>query len=83
MLYVCAPTVCAKASFTQGSVVSEWMKERDFKDADVAERVEGLSRSQVNRIRRRKSVPPLQTARKLAVLTGLPVETFVLVDRAA
>jgi transcriptional regulator with XRE-family HTH domain len=63
--------------------LDEWMKAKKFKDADVAERVEGLSRSQVNRIRRRKSIPPLSTARKLAVLTGLPVEAFVIVERAA
>lgn len=60
-----------------------WMKAKAYRDADVADRVEGLSRSQVSRIRRRKSIPPLQTARKLAVLTGIPVEEFVIADRAA
>lgn len=59
------------------------MDAKKFRDADVAERVEGLSRSQVSRIRRRKSIPPADTARKLSVLTGIPPEAFVLAERAA
>lgn len=58
------------------------MEAKQLKDADVAERVAGLSRSQVSRIRRRISIPPPQTARKLAVLTGIPVEAFMLAERA-
>lgn len=61
--------------------LQEWMADRGFKDADVAERIEGLSRSQVSRIRRRWSIPPLQTARKLSVLTGIPVESFMVAER--
>jgi transcriptional regulator with XRE-family HTH domain len=53
-------------------------------DAEVAAKTDGrLSRSQVSRIRRRKSIPPPETAKVLAEITTLPAEVFVFVERAA
>lgn len=60
-----------------------WMKLKNLSDADLAAKIDGLSRSQVSRIRRRKSIPPPATAKKLAEATGIPAEMFVFVERAA
>lgn len=62
--------------------LQEWMEAQKLTDAALAERVDGLSRSQVSRIRRRKSIPSPQTAKKLEQATGIPAETFVFADRA-
>jgi transcriptional regulator with XRE-family HTH domain len=61
--------------------LKEWMRAKEYTDADVAERVEGLSRSQICRIKNRTSIPSVATARKLSVLTGIPVEQFLVADR--
>jgi transcriptional regulator with XRE-family HTH domain len=63
--------------------LAEWMKANELRDHELAARVPGLSRSQVSRIRRRKSIPSPETAKKLAEITGLPAEALVFVDRAA
>jgi transcriptional regulator with XRE-family HTH domain len=63
--------------------LQDWMTAKGLNDAKLAEQVPGLSRSQVSRIRRRKSIPSPETAKKLAELTGLPAEALVFVDRAA
>lgn len=60
-----------------------WMEANSLRDADLAARVDGLSRSQISRLRRRKSIPPPQTAVKLAELTGIPVADLLLAKRAA
>lgn len=60
-----------------------WMKLKQMSDADLAAQIDGLSRSQVSRIRRRKSIPPPETALKLAEATGIPAEMFVFAERAA
>lgn len=61
-----------------------WMDKRTLKDADMVERLGGkLSRSQINRIRRCKSIPTLETARLLEAATKIPAAKFLLVDRAA
>ena len=60
------------------------MDAHNLSDAEVADRTGGrLSRSQVSRIRRRKSIPPPETAKVLAEITTLPAEIFVFVERAA
>ncbi len=58
------------------------MKRKGLSDADVSARVEGLSRSQVSRIRRGVSRPSLETALKLARLTKLRPEKLILWDAA-
>lgn len=63
--------------------LQDWMTKQKLSDADVAARIEGLSRSQVSRIRRRVSIPSPETALKLSKLTKIPPEKFVFVDRAA
>lgn len=64
--------------------LQEWMDKRSLKDADMAQRLGGeLSRSQISRIRRLKSIPTLDTARKLEAATKIPAAKFLLVDRAA
>lgn len=63
--------------------LQEWMDSHDLTDAQVAARVDGLSRSQVSRIRRRKSIPSPDTAKKLSELTKIPAEKFVFAERAA
>lgn len=60
-----------------------WMKLKNLTDAALASRIEGLSRSQVSRIRRRKCIPPPETARKLAAATGIPAEMFVFAERVS
>ena len=63
--------------------LEQWMASKGLRDGDLAERVPGLSRSQVSRIRRRKSIPSPETAKKLAEVTGLPAEALIFVERAA
>lgn len=63
--------------------LQEWMDLKGWKDADLAAHVEGLSRSQISRIRRRKSIPAPETAKKLEGLTGIPAERFVFAERLA
>lgn len=58
--------------------LQQWMERNGLNDAALAARVEGLSRSQVNRIRRGVSRPTPNTARKLATITGIDVAKFVL-----
>lgn len=60
-----------------------WMATNKLTDAALAARLEGLSRSQVCRIRRRKSIPTPQTAKKLEAITGIPAASFVMAERAA
>lgn len=59
------------------SVLKQWMKQRDLKDADVAARLEGVSRSQISRIRRGVSTPSPKTAEKLSKLTRIPPAKFI------
>lgn len=63
--------------------LDDWMKAQGLKDADVAARVAGLSRSQVCRLRNRTSIPSPKTARKLEVLTGIPAEKLIFAERRA
>lgn len=64
--------------------LQEWMDKRSLKDSDMAERLGGkLSRSQISRIRRLKSIPTLENARVLEAATKIPAAKFLLVDRAA
>lgn len=63
--------------------LEQWMKAKKINDAALASRVEGLSRSQVSRLRRRKSVPSPLTAKKLSEVTGIPLEALLFVERAA
>lgn len=64
--------------------LQEWMDKRGLKDADLAERLGGkLSRSQISRIRRLKSIPTLDNARALEAATKIPAARFLVVDRAA
>lgn len=64
--------------------LQDWMSAHKLSDAEVAEKTGGrLSRSQVSRIRRRKSIPPPETAKVLSEVTTLPPEVFVFVERAA
>ena len=58
------------------------MDAHKLSDADVAAKIDGLSRSQVSRIRRRVSRPSPETALKLAELTRIPAERFIFEDRA-
>lgn len=62
--------------------LQEWMKRKGYKDADVAALVDGLSRSQISRIRRRVSIPSPETALKLAELTRIPAKNFIFAERA-
>lgn len=57
--------------------LQEWMDRKGFKDADVAARLDGISRSQVSRIRRRVSRPSPETAEKLSKLTRIPAARFI------
>ena len=63
--------------------LQEWMDARELSDAQLAAQVEGLSRSQVSRIRRRVSIASPSTALKLERVTGIPAERFVFQERAA
>lgn len=63
--------------------LQEWMDLKGWKDADLAARLPGLSRSQVSRIRRRKSIPPPETAKRLEEVTGIPAERLAFEERAA
>lgn len=64
------------------TTLAEWMEKKALKDRDLASRVEGLSRSQISRIRRRKSRPTPETAQKLEAVTGIPAAQLVMVERA-
>lgn len=59
------------------------MEREGLNDAAVAAKVEGLSRSQINRIRRGASRPTPDTARKLEALTGISAGAFVLGEAGA
>lgn len=63
--------------------LQQWMDRKGLTDADVAAKVEGLSRSQVSRIRRGVSRPSPETALKLAKLTKIRPETLIYAERAA
>lgn len=58
------------------------MDQKGLADAALAGMVEGLSRSQVSRIRRGRSRPLPDTARKLEAVTGIPAAKFVLGEAA-
>lgn len=62
--------------------LQEWMTDNDLTDEALARRVEGLSRSQINRIRNGKSIPTPETARKLEAVTGIPAAKFVMGEAA-
>lgn len=53
------------------------MDRKALSDADVSAKVEGLSRSQVSRIRRGKCRPSPETALKLAQLTKIRPERLI------
>lgn len=63
--------------------LEQWMSVHAVKDAELASRIDGVSRSQISRIRRRKSIPSPETAKKIVAVTGLPLEALVFVERAA
>lgn len=64
--------------------LEEWMSKRSLKDADLEKRLNGaLSRSQISRIRRRKSIPSVEAAKLLEAATKIPAAKFLLVERAA
>lgn len=63
--------------------LQEWMKLKNMNDAEFAAEVKVLSRSQISRIRRRKSIPSPQTAKLLEETTGIPAASFVFAERAA
>lgn len=54
------------------------MDAQGIKDAELAERIGSLSRSQISRIRRGKSRPPIATARLLEAATKIPAARFVM-----
>lgn len=63
--------------------LQEWMRKRKLTDAKLAEKLDGaLSRSQINRIRNRKSIPSADAARALEAVTKIPAAKLLLVDRA-
>lgn len=61
----------------------EWMQKKELKDEHVSRLLGGkLSRSQVSRIRRGKSIPTIETARLLEGVTKIPAAKFVLGEAA-
>lgn len=63
--------------------LQEWMTLKGLSDDDLAvllhgETGEGISRSQINRIRRGKSNPRLKLARALERVTKIPAASFML-----
>lgn len=58
------------------------MKAKGWGDEDLAAKV-GISRVHASRLRRRKCLPSLDLARKLAEVTEVPAERFVFEERAA
>jgi transcriptional regulator with XRE-family HTH domain len=60
--------------------LQKWMTRKGYKDADVAALVDGLSRSQISRIRRKVSTPSPTTALKLSKLTRIPAKNFIFAD---
>jgi len=63
------------------TALKDWMERKALSDADVAARIDGLSRSQVSRIRRGVSRPSPETAEKLAALTRIPAAKFIFGER--
>jgi transcriptional regulator with XRE-family HTH domain len=63
--------------------LQEWMDKRKLNDAQVAARVDGLSRSQVSRIRRGVSRPSPETALKLSQLTKIPPQKLIFAEQVA
>lgn len=63
--------------------LAEWMKAKGLKDAQLAEQIGTLSRSQVSRLRRRRSRPQLETAKTLEEITGIPAGDLMTVEIAA
>jgi antitoxin component HigA of HigAB toxin-antitoxin module len=61
--------------------LQEWMSEKNLNDAALAAKVDGVSRSQISRIRRRRSIPTTATAKKLEAVTGIPAEALVFAER--
>lgn len=60
--------------------LAEWMSWKKLDDAEVAAMV-GLSRSQICRIRLRRSIPSPATAKRIAEKTGLSAEGLMFVER--
>lgn len=58
------------------------MKAKGWGDEELAAKV-GISRVHASRLRRRKCLPSLDLARKLAEVTEVPAERFVFEERAA
>jgi transcriptional regulator with XRE-family HTH domain len=59
------------------------MTRKGIKDAELERRLRGrLSRSQISRIRRRKSIPSVEAARALEEVTKIPAAKLLLVERA-
>lgn len=63
--------------------LAEWMKAKGLKDQSLADQIPGVSRSQISRIRRRKSLPRPETAKLIVDHTGLPIEAVMFTERAA
>ena len=60
-----------------GMTLEKWMAKKKLDDAGMAKLVP-LSRSQINRIRRRVSRPSPESARALEVVTKIPAAKFVM-----
>ena len=58
------------------------MDAEGMKDGPLADLV-GISRVQILRLRRGDNNPSLKTAHKLALITNIPAETFVMREKAA
>lgn len=56
----------------------DWMEEQGLNDSQFAAKFPVVSRSQISRIRRGKSTPPPETARKLAEITKIPAARFAM-----
>lgn len=59
------------------TTLQQWMTRKSLTDADLAARIEGISRSQISRIRRGVSTPSRKTAEKLSEVTKIPAARFI------
>lgn len=64
--------------------LQQWMQSKELNDAKLAELTKGqVSRSQISRIRRGRSIPKVSTAKALEALTGIPWHSFVNSEAAS
>lgn len=65
----------------QTQTLAEWMKAHGINDAGLAERLNGaITRSQVQRLRKRECRPTVPTARAIEAVTGIPAARLVMGD---